>query len=353
MTFGRPPNGRRKRLRPLARSRQSLPVPAKFGNDPDPADQLSTLALSGANHLDPTFVLPGAKSLNSVYNAGVKGRAQAFEAFFADVETGAAAARAFVRDTVGDIPRADVVILNEDEMCELGDALVTLASHSAVRQYDLAIFPRRGGHKLRLILEGMLATHCPFRDVEFSGAASQPNDLVYTEFLRQAVEGVNPGSQLFRIAVVDVGDRGDGTQKMLQLLRELRGRRFPRQHWSVEFNVFHAHDHPERFTRLEGVYGLLAATVETYCTNTDLLDDWIAAIGLEKVPRAVPGTTVLVPLAKEVVRPAAIILKSSRGYRVTASPIGFHAANLVISRFSTESLTTSPIYRRAPELDRW
>ncbi len=318
------------------------------------AGQLSTLALSGANFLDTSLILPGAGNRGSVYNAGVKGSARTFESFFADLELGESSARAFVRDTLGDIPRADVVILSEGEMCELGDALVTLASRFAVRPYDLAIFPRRGGHKLRLILEGMLAVHCPFRDVEFSGAASTPNDPVYAGFLQRAVEGVNPASELFRIAVVDVGDRGDGTGKMLQLLRELRERRFPRQHWSIEFNVIHAHDRPERFKDFEGVYGRhLAAMVETYRTNTDLLDDWVAAIGLEKVPKAVPGATILVPLAKEVVRPAAIIVKSAQGYRVIASSVGFHAANQVISRFSTESLATSPWHRRTPGLDRW
>lgn len=311
------------------------------------AAQLSTLALSGAN------ILPGTDG-TTVYNAGVKGTARTFESFFADVKAGEAAARAFVRDTIGDVPNTDVVILSEGEMCELGDALVTLASHFAVRPYDLAIFPRRGGHKLRLILEGMLPVHSPFREVEFSEAASKPNDPIYAGFLHRAVESVNPSSALFRIAVVDVGNRGDGTGKMLQLLWELRDRHFPKQHWSVEFNVFHRHGHPERFRRMPVVYGpQLAAVVETYRTNTDLLDDWVAAIGLEKVRKAVPGATVLVPQAKEVVRPAAIILKSALGYKVTASSVGFHAANQVISRFSTESLATSPKHRRTPWLDRW
>ena len=154
----------------------------------------------------------------AVYNAGVKGSVRAFESFFADAEGGEAAARAFVREVLGDIPSTDVVILGEGEMCELGDALVNLAGRFEVGAYDLAIFPLRGGRKLRLILDGMLATHCPFQ---------------------------------------------------------------------------------------------------------------------------------------EVVRPAAIILRSVHGFRVPASPVGFDAANRVISRFSTESLATSPWHRRSSELDRW
>jgi len=71
------------------------------------------------------------------------------------------------------------------------------------------------------------------------------------------------------------------------------------------------------------------------------------------VRRKIPGGEVDVPATTEEVRPAAIIIKSSAGYRTLVSKVGKHVGNLAISRYSTRALGSLPRLQRKPEFDLW
>jgi hypothetical protein len=231
---------------------------------------------------------------------------------------------------------------------------VTLATKLTLAPPELVLFPLRGGHKLQLALEGMIENHPNFRSVPFSEAATGKNKSFYAENLAQRIEATNPENAWFRMAVVDVGDGGHGTEKMRDLLKDLHDQRYARQNWDVQFNVFHHHEHPVRFTRHERVYPHLVFTVNTYRTDTELLDDWIAALGLAKVKQRFRGAIVNVPTLKEAIRPAAVIIYSKHtGYRALASSAGIHVANRLISDASTQALATSPHHRRNAAFDQW
>lgn len=316
-------------------------------------DSLSNFALSGANII-PAPVVPASSTNPHIYNPGVKGEAVAKEKLFLGPRA-EADAKDYAKQLAPGIRNSDIRVVDDGDMCALGDALLTLASRLAIQPTDLSLFPLRAGHLIRRILEGMLECHPPFATVEFSEAASFPNDPFYRERLAQAIRQYNPGNTVLRLAVADVGNSGAGTEKILQLLREVRLAEFPKQAWIVECHVFHEHDNPRRFTAHKCAEANFVAIVETYRTfaGTDLLDRWVAAMGLEKVRRAVPGGIVNIPKIKEVVEPAAIILKSPVGYRAIVSKVGQHAANLTISHYTTEALATSSQHQRRPEFDRW
>lgn len=317
-------------------------------------DALSRMSLSGANVLLPTIAVPPFVEAPRLYNPGVKGTATAEQRTFPGAQ-GEADAVHYAQEVLGGIPRSDIKVVDEDQLCVLGDALLTLASDLASRNNDLVLFPIRAGHRLRQILEGMLETHPPFESVEFSEAASNPRDDFFRERLAQAVRKWNPEKPHFRVAVVDVGDSGAGTKKILQLLREVRARFQPHQNWQVNCHVFHEHADSWNFKQYQRVSGNFAAVVDTYRTSAgkQLLDDWVAAIGLAKVRRLTPGGVVSLPEVKELAQPAAVIIKSRTGFEAVASKTGRHVANSIISRYLLEAMSTSDRLRRTPAHDRW
>lgn len=311
-------------------------------------DTLSRFVPSGAN------VLP-VPSAPLVYNGGVKGDAVAAEGFFAGPDAEAEAFD-FAQQAAPGILKSDIKPMDDGEMCSVGDALLTLASNLAAKPPDLVIFPLRAGHRIREIMTGMLPAHPPFASVEFSEAASRPNDGFYRDLLVQAIRQHNPENEELKLVIVDVGDSGKGTEKMLQLLREIHAAGARRQSWLVEFHVFHAHGQSWNFKQHERLYGAkFLAVVETYQTfiGTKLLDDWSAALGLEKVRRKVPGGEVFVPATMEAVRPAALIIKTPAGYRTLASKVGKHVGNIAISHYTTDALKRSPRLVRQPQFDLW
>jgi hypothetical protein len=309
---------------------------------------LSTLTVSGANNV----LGPDQRAL--IFNAGVQGTAKLDEKVFEGSPRGLAQATEFITDLVGRPTDENFRLLNEGDLCDLGDALATLATKLTLAAHDLVIFPLRGGHKLQLALEGMMESHPNFRSVPFSEAATGKNKSFYAENLAQRIHATNLGNDWFRIAVVDVGDGGHGTEKMRELLEELHDQHYALQNWDVQFNVFHHHEHPDRFTRYERIHPRLVFTVNTYRTETELLDDWIAALGLTKVKQRFAGAIVNVPSLKEAIRPAAVIIYSKyTGYRALASSSGIHVANRLISDASTQALATSPHHRRNAAFDKW
>jgi len=309
-------------------------------------DALSRFALSGAN-----FISDNAPF---IYNPGTRGEATAIERFFVG-DDGEKAALNFAREVAPDMLASDAKVIAEGDLWSIGDALVTLVSRLALRPSDMALFPLRAGHRIREILEGMLPAHPPFASVEFSEAASIPNDGFYRELIAQAIGRYNQGNAQFKLAVVDVGDSGKGTGKMLQLLREVQAACAPKQSWLVEFHVFHEHSKTKNFTQYEGIYGDVLAVVEPYrtYTGTKVLDGWVAAMGLEKVKRKVPGGEIYVPKTMEEVRPAAVIVKLAAGYRAVVSKVGKHVGNLTVSQYTTQAMGASPKHQRRPRFDLW
>lgn len=309
-------------------------------------DALSRFALSGANFISDNASL--------IYNPGTRGEARAIERFFVG-DDGEKAAVNFAREIAPDILVSDAKVIAEGDLWSVGDAMVTLASRLALCPPDMVLFPLRAGHRIREILEGMLPVHPPFASVEFSEAASIPNDGFYRELIAQQIRRYNQDNAQFKLAVVDVGDSGKGTEKMLQLLREVQATRASKQSWLVEFHVFHEHGRTKNFTQYEDIYGEFLAVVEPYrtYTGTKVLDGWVAAMGLEKVKRKVPGGEIYIPKTMEEVRPAAIIVKSSSGYRALVSKVGKHVGNLAVSQYTTQALGASPGHQRRPRFDLW
>ena len=118
---------------------------------------LSTLTVSGANNVlgtDPRAI---------VFNAGVQGTAKLDEKIFEGSPRGLAQATEFITDLVGAPTDTNYRFLREDDLCDLGDALVTLATKLTLAPPELVLFPLRGGHKLQLALEGMIENHPNFR----------------------------------------------------------------------------------------------------------------------------------------------------------------------------------------------
>jgi hypothetical protein len=315
---------------------------------------LTQMSLSGANVL----LSPGSDVVNNnaptVYNPGVKGTASSYYQAFAG-QDGERDALDFAEQVLGNVKKSDIRIVDEDELCVLGDTLLTLASNLAVQNRDLVIFPIRAGHRIRQVLDGMLEIHPPFESVEFSEAASHPRDHFFLELIAQAIRKHNRENADFRVAVVDAGDSGEGTKKMLQLLREIHERFYRRQLWRVNCHVIHEHGESWNFKQYERHDGGFPVLVDTYRTlaGKRLLDDWVAAIGMAKVRRLTPGGVVSLPEVIESVAPAAVVIKSKTGFEAVASKVGSHAANQVISRFVLDAMATSNELRRIPELDRW
>lgn len=319
----------------------------------------STLGISGANVTTP---VPGqgtpiTTDKVTIYNAGVENPAPTFEAEFEGI--GAEdMARAFAHDALPGLESVDLKIIGHDDLYLLGEALATAASRIAYSQSDVVIFPLRGGRKLHHIMVGMLEDPPPFHEMLFSEAASKPNDAFFLGELRRVVAATNQQGASYRIAVMDVGDSGKGTEKMMDLMRRLHHAEYRRQTWLVVFHVFHQGGDSYRFLRLQQFASDLTMVVETYPTDTTMLDDWVAVVGLGKVRRQLPalrpgGEPIIIAFPETVELPAAVMVKTSAGFRVFASKQGPHVANRLVSDFGTAALAMSDRHERLPRLDRW
>lgn len=115
---------------------------------------LTQMSLSGANVL----LSPGSDVVNNnaptVYNPGVKGTASSYYQAFAG-QDGERDALDFAEQVLGNVKKSDIRIVDEDELCVLGDTLLTLASNLAVQNRDLVIFQSE-----RVIAYGRYWTGC-------------------------------------------------------------------------------------------------------------------------------------------------------------------------------------------------
>jgi hypothetical protein len=320
---------------------------------------LSVLSASGAHVLVLTEAPLAAVQFTKqyLYNAGVRGGEEPMALEFKGQQAKEQAVE-FAAATLDGRPRSEVRIVEEGELWGLGDALLTLASRLALERPDLVLLPLRGGRKLGHLLAAMLPDHPPFIEVEFSEAATLENDDYYLAHLRASIASANPGKPIFRLAVADIGKGGHGTVKMANLLLRLHDERYKKQHWKAILHVLHPPVADNRFSSAEVVTDRFVAIVQSYPTNTAILDDWAEMIGLDKAYREVQstlsgGTTIRIPHAIEMTGPAAIVLVRWDSVRAITSSRGTHLLNKLLSEITTLAVGSSPQLIRAPDRDLW
>jgi hypothetical protein len=268
-------------------------------------------------------------------------------------------ALAAARQLVPNVAKSDVRVFEYFDLLMLGDAIDIAAGRVAFQRPDLVLFPLRGGFKLFRFLNAMVPNHPPFQTVLFSEAATNSNpakDAFFLGQLQVPIRHYNLGGDLFRLHVVDVGESGKGTKKMVELLQRAHALDYEKQAWCVVFHVFHPPGCEQNFLKLQVTTQRFQAVFECYPTNTLLLDDWEPMVGLQKlrqnVPGVAPGLALDLALPAPFVQPVAVVLRHYGGYHILGSRHGAKVGDQILSYVTTDAML-SPGYLRDPSRDAW
>jgi hypothetical protein len=231
----------------------------------------------------------------------------------------------------------DVKLVSIQDLEIYAEAIVNLGLQIQKYPCDCTVVPLRGGFKPAAFLQKMGVLSDDVQFVRFTQGSSDRYDDLAISDLKTGVERFYRGQELFRINVIDCGNKGYGSTKLVSLIKALR-KCYQHRCWEVRFFLLHppggsvsAFESIVRETNEE-----VAFVVHRHRVEDLIYEDWDAAIGLSAVKN---GDKLVL---RNSDREGKVILKSNASISVISSPDLARTMDVITTQFLSDAVRTHP-----------
>lgn len=180
---------------------------------------------------------------------------------------------------------SDATSIETSEVCKYADKIVELGVTLKANKYDVLICPLRGALKPTNYLKTMNVIEKEINWLPFTGASQAHYDNQINNFLEEILDRYTPESELFTVSIVDTAIGGNGSNKLADLINEVRKRYSNNSNWIVNFYLLHYPKEPSSISYIASIESKstdkLKFIVHRFQVDNLIVEDWDSAIGLK------------------------------------------------------------------------
>ncbi len=194
--------------------------------------------------------------------------------------------RKYAEKIFNEYKSTDPKVIDIKEVNKYADEIIKLGVSLKSIKYDVLICPLRGALKPTNYLKTMGVVENEINWLIFTGATSEYPDYnkLIIKNLKEILERSKPNSELFRISIIDTAIGGNGSNKLADLIKEVKKDYSNTSHWEVRFYLLH---YPKYRSSTNKIYSIesknsseLRFIIERFEVDNLIIEDWEAAIGL-------------------------------------------------------------------------
>ena len=209
------------------------------------------------------------------------------------------------------------------------------------KKFDVLICPLRGALKPTNYLKIMGVIEQDINWLPFTGATSGIYDNTIIKYLKLILQRYNSNSELFTISIIDTAIGGHGTNKLSDLIAEVKKSYFPNSNWVVNFYLLHAPKEGSNSIQFIDSIEMkntnkLKFIIHRHQVSNLIIEDWESAIGLRVDFK---GNNIII---KHSIQEGSIIISDNNKVCVIETPEISNYVDVLVATIISEEMLTHP-----------